>query len=185
MKNKFKKGLVLGVICLMILTSVPMVSGDNIELISERVLVDEKHTSASNGSLLDNCLIKAHGSYPIEIFFTLLGDDINLFHTLIVNNNNIPITLKRNVTIVATRENRILDEFNDDFPFKLKPGYAVSTLYLDQFWFLEYYDFKFGRFDFIWDIYIPEGDESLKLVFHCFFYYIGIIVFNPKGEVIE
>ncbi len=162
----------------------PAVSADSMYPINKDILNDKKNILSNPGEIFDNLLIKAHGSYPVEILWVLLGEPTCTFETLITNFNNISITLKRKVKLVATRENRTLDEWNDDVPFKLKPGHGITTKYLSQYEWWGYYNFKFGPFDFIWTIYIPEANDSITLVFHCFFFYVGTIVFNRYGEKI-
>ncbi len=185
MRRMRKKIIIVNMaILLLIFSWLPSISGENLCSTSNTILDDKSKLGFYSGGIFNELLIKCRGSYLMEMFFVLLGDPVDLLETRITNFYNDSITLERHVTLVATREGRVLlDEFDDNLPFKLKSGNICITKYLDQYdW--KYYDYQFGPFDFIWDIHIPEVDESITLVFHGYVFYFGTIIFNPKGDVI-
>ncbi len=178
-----KKCCVLGIIVLLLsLSWLPSVSGDSPYSINKEVLAHEKSILSSSEDIFDDLIIKAHGTYLIEIIFALRGGlNLGLLKTMVTNLHYKTITLETHFTLVATRGNRVLDEF-DDF-FELDPGYMrIAYFFTRCEW--KYYEYRFGRFDLTWDIYIPEADSSKTLVFHGFVFPFGTVVFNPLGKEI-
>ncbi len=185
-KNKFwKKGFVIGIIILLSFASLPLVSGNGNISFRQKILPSEEITSPKPGLTHDNLKITLMGTYPFDTLMILLGYPIYFFELMVWNQNDIPITLNMYTTLIGTKENRVLDEFDASLPFKLKPDYGDTLfLYTQNAW--EYFDYTFGLFKFIVEIQVPELGTDISIEFQGFVWTkIGCFVFNPGGKLIE
>lgn len=166
---------------LLVLSWFPFVSGSSITSTNLITSGDEKNCDTEPCVFLGDLQIECHGSYPFEILNALLGNCIFLFETRLSNHYEEDIIVEQHITLIGTRENRILDEFDHDF--KLESKHLCITKYFTQNdW--KHYGYQFGRFDFIWDINIPKKEESITLLFHGFVFGVGTILLNPKSGVV-
>lgn len=159
--------------------------GGNDVLFDESVLPGQQSVTTSNGDLIDNVEIKCMGTTSlIDLLLALLGLPVYTIEVKLRHTNNVSISGERHFKLVATRGNRVLYEFDHDFPFKLPPNHALVTfLFTTRAWKEKGY--TFGRFDLEYHLHIPDDGSSKTWVFHGFVFKIGAIIFNPEGEVID
>jgi hypothetical protein len=171
------KWLVFGIICLFLLTSVPVMSS------SEMPLIDEKNEPVKKGGLIDNVSNECYGTYLTDIPFILLGIRVNYIRIEHKNYNEIPVYIDIHVKL-ETRNGRLLIEFDHDREFQTDgPGMTSLCLFTRYDW--KYFKYRFGSFDITLDVTIREDGSHETLVFHGFIYGVGVVIFNPKGEIIE
>ena len=159
--------------------------GGNDVLFDESISLGRQSVTTSNGELIDNVEIKCMGTTSlIDLLLALLGLPVYTIEVKLRHTNNVSISGERHFKLVATRGNRVLYEFDHDFPFKLPPNHALVTfLFTTRAWKEKGY--TFGRFDLEYHLHIPDDGSSKTWVFHGFVFKIGAIIFNPEGEVID
>jgi hypothetical protein len=183
--NRLSKTLVIGIIVLLIFASLPLVSGDNnLYSINKEVRNFENDIPPSPEGMYENLLIKARGPYLFDILMVILtGEPVPFLETLITNFDDETVTIERHFKLVATRGNRVLDEF--DMPTKkLIPGWCSVIFLFDQFEWKKW-DYSFGLFDYFLELHVQETNSDITVVFHGFVFGIGAIIFNPDGELVE
>ena len=172
-----RKCLVFGIICLFLLTSVPVMSSSEIQVI------DEKNDPVKKGGLIDNVTNECYGTYLTDIPLILLGIGVNYIRIEHKNYNDIPVYIDIHVKL-ETRNGRILIEFDHVRGFQTAgPGMTSLCLFTRYDW--RYFHYRFGYFNLTLDTTIREDGSHEKLVFHGFIYGCGAKIFNPQGEVIE
>jgi len=164
-----RKSLAVGIICLLLLMSVPVVS-------SSETPVRE--------SLLDKVPIECHGIYPLDILLSLLNVPVYYLRVEFSNNNDVPIDVIE-VFKLETRAGRVLFEFTLEEPHPIPPHNDVQTQMCTRYTWHNLFNYRFGLFDFILDFYIKDDGSHVKLLFHGLVFGFGTMIFNPKGDVIE
>jgi len=173
-----RKCLAVGIICLFVLMSVPLVSSNEIPVI------EEKYEPVNKGSLLDNVTIECHGIYPIDILFSLLNLPVYYTRIEITNHNDVAIWMNEHIKLEA-RDGRILIEFNYNSSLSIEPHSDDQTqMFVRNTWH-SYFKYTFGFFDLTIDFTIRGVGEHTKLRFHGLVFGFGAVIFNPQGEVIE
>ncbi len=185
MKKSRNKILFANIVVLsLVLTSFPMVTGENLQVVSENVLVEGKRASTSMDKLIDNVEIKCIGLLCfVDLLLAILNWPVFYIRTRVRNNNDKPIHIKQHITLTA-QDGRVLDDFDNDFSDPLLTNCTLTTLYFTRYdW--QRYDYMWGRFNITLVIRLLEDASGLKLVFHGFIFNIGAIIFNPEGEVVD
>ena len=176
-KPLIKKCSAVGIICLFVLMSVPVISSNEIPV------NDEKSKLLSNGGLIDNVTNECYGTYLTDIPLILLGIRVNYIRIENKNYNEIPVYIDIHVKLESSN-GKVLIEFDHQRDFQTQaPGMTVTCLFTRYDW--KYFHYRFGYFDLTLDVTIREDGSHTKLVFHGFVYGCGAKIFNPKGEVIE
>ena len=97
--------------------------------------------------------------------FNILGADINIMQLDLGNSNNFEVTYHLTVTLKETKDNRVLDTF-EDYDSMEPLSQAGFTIYHPSEW--KSYGYTFGPFDLICDINVPEIESDFTVVFHGF-----------------
>lgn len=163
-----KKGLVIGVICLLMLVSVPNISSYN-----------KTSEPVNMGGLADNVPITCHGAYWIN---AILREWV--FGITLINNNDVPINFKMLVD-VTKRDGTILFDCSPvilPYPFKNGTLGHVQLVIFPQFREKRH---LFGFFDVYVDFTVFEDGSSRKKVFHGLIFGISAVIFDIEGEIIE
>ena len=186
---------------LIILFSIPSVSSVNISSTSKIVKNDnlssvickritfprnDEHFLSKPGRLVDNIKIRCYGTSELllSILWMILGMPVWLINLEIISYNDKPITIHRHITLVETKNNRILYDFNLSLPWQLQPHWYLTTfLFTNKDWKAQNY--IFGPFDLIYKLRISEDNSSTTVVFHGFVFVIGVKIFNSAGEKLE
>jgi len=168
MKHKLRKGLTVGVICLLILVSVPNISS-----------YDKTLEPVNTEGLIDNIDIYCRGPYLFQIIIREC-----VFTVSFLNENNVPIDLKLCVN-VTTRDGTLL--FIEGAPFYY---YGLPPNHEGNMQYQTFRDFRkaghlFGFFDINVYFRVRNDGSERKEVFHGFIFGISAVILNPEGEVIE
>ncbi len=185
MKKSRNKILFANIVVLsLVLTSFPMVTGENLPVFSENVLVEGKRASANMDKLIDNVEIECVGLISfLDLLLAILNNPVYYIRIRISNSNDKAINIKQHITLTAI-DGRVLDDFDDDISHPIPREYRVTTLYFTRYDWQDF-DYMWGRFNITLEFRILEDASGLKLVFHGFIFNIGAIIFNPKGEVLD
>jgi hypothetical protein len=193
-KNIHRKALTVSIICLFLLMSVPVISSsempvmnDNLSsVICKRITFpcnDHEHFLSKPGRLVDNIKIRCYGIFElIDIFMMILGAPVPFINLEIISYNNISVTIDDHFTIIDTKNDRVLYDFDaGGLPWKLQPHWYFSTnLMTNKHWRAKNY--IFGPFDLIYKLRIPEDNSSTTVLFHGFVFVFGAKIFNSAGE---
>ncbi|OGS39858.1 MAG: hypothetical protein A3K77_07705 [Euryarchaeota archaeon RBG_13_31_8] len=211
MKNEiFWKGLTVGIIFLFLLMSVPVASSNETSVLLKKygsldtdgidnvitesyvahkksiLSYDDEYSQSKSDRLVDNIKIRCYGQFKlINILFLILGAPVPFINLEIISYNDIPITIEDHFTLIDTKNDRILYDFNaGGLPWKLQPHvYFTTAIFTNVQW--KGANYVFGPFDLIYRLHIPEDNSSTTVIFHGFVFRVGAKIFNSAGEVIE
>ncbi len=161
-----------------------MATGENFQVVSKSVLVEEKRASTNMDKLIDNVEIECVGLISfLDLLLAILNNPVYYIRIRISNSNDKAINIKQHITLTAI-DGRVLDDFDLDIPFPVPRDHRVTTLLFTRYDWQDF-DYMWGRFNITLVIRLVEDASGVKLVFHGFIFNIGAIIFNPKGEVID
>ena len=128
--------------------------------------------------------IRGKSTGVINSLMLMLGEKVWFVGIELRNFGNDSLTLFQHIKVVSKIDDRVLFDFS--LPKEKLPGEwtITSNYFLPEDWVQV--DFTFGRFDFIFDLEIPETDTDITVVFHGFMWIrMGAIILNPNGELFE
>ena len=174
-----KKCLVVGVVCCLMLVSIPIVVGN--ENISDEGQIE------NNGGLIDNipfrCTRTDMLSVTLNFFLTILNKNnpVTYIGVSYSNRNDVPVTITEHYRI-KTKDGRLIFEESWTVPFKLKPNHGMGGQVPIMRHHLEEEDYLRGSFYMTADYHVAEDDSHKTLLFNGYFYNYGAIIFNPNGK---
>jgi len=176
--------------------SVPVISSNEIPVMNDNLSSvickritfprNDEHFLSKPGRLVDNIKIRCYGTFDLEgVLWMILGIPVYLINHEIISYNNISVTIDDHFTLIDTKNDRILYDFDaGGLPWKLQPHWYLTTfLFTNKAWKAQNY--IFGPFDLIYKLRISEDNSSTTVVFHGFVFVIGVKIFNSAGEKLE
>ncbi len=176
-KSYVKKGLAIGIICLLMLMSVPMGTSNDV------VLIDEKEEPLKNGDLIDDVILGCHRtSFAINLILILMdgGDYGTRYIKFRYNNNNdesITLSIRPRVTTLDGTElfyhtwSRTIPA-NKDY----KERIPLTRRHLKDAGYLR------GHFNVTLDVYVVDDGSHKTLLYNGFLFNFGALIFNPHGK---
>jgi len=171
-------------IILVLLTSLPLVSAnDYYSLKEEKINLDKENLPPPPGQRYGNLIIYAESTYLWVVLLILLDKEPTwLCNFNIINDYDNPITLHKNITLISKRDNKEL--YTVEFPsIKMEPWTILKLMCLTQYNFQEF-GCSFGFIDLVLNVYVEEDNYKASIVFHGFVYGVGVVIFNPNGELL-
>jgi len=191
-----RKSSVVVIICVLLLMSVPVMASSEMPVMDNNLSsvickrttfsYDEENSQFKSDRLVDNFKIRCYGQFDLfNLLGIILGAPVPFVSLVIIHYNNIPVTIEDHFTLIDTKHNRTLYDFNaGGLPWKLQPNWYFDTgIFTITQWIGAKY--IFGPFNLIYTLHIPEDNSSTTVLFHGFVFVIGAKIFNSAGEVIE
>lgn len=147
---------------------------------------NHEHFLLHQERFVDNFKIRCYGQFDLfNLLGIILGAPVPFVSLVIIHDNNIPVTIEDHFTLIDTKHNRTLYDFNaGGLPWKLQPNWYFDTgIFTITQWIGAKY--IFGPFDLIYKLHIPEDNSSTTVIFHGFVFGIGAKIFNSAGEKLE
>jgi hypothetical protein len=172
-KNRMKKhyvrrGLTVGVICLLMLTSIPMVSSDN-----------TTSPQSNTDGLIDNVEINCLNPYLIMILLREWAFTVEFINH---NDEHIDIEVYMNVT---DKDGNLIDVSP-----VVNPSFGMGAHSAGNFQFTSFATFRkahhlFGLFYVNVDFHVLDDNSSRREQFPGFIFAISTIILNREGVIIE